>query len=159
MAKGNAININDLPAPLVGALPFTTRDSGDRQEFPTGSVRDSRTGKGRYDLIPAYPQKRLAQLYERGAEKYADNNWQKGQPLARYMESLERHLNDFKDGDMVEDHLASIAWNAFAFMWTKREIDEGRLPAALDDWTGGPDRQKSQRAEACAKLLQEEKTK
>jgi hypothetical protein len=122
---------------------FTTRDSGERREFATGSVRDSRKGKGRYDLIPAYPQQRLAQLYERGAEKYADNNWQKGQPLSGYMESAERHLYNFKDGDLVEDHLAAIVWNVYAFMWTQREIAAGRLPQELDDWTTGPDRQKS----------------
>lgn len=122
---------------------FKTRDSGQRRQFPTGSVRDSRQGKGRYDLIPAYPQQRLAQLYERGAEKYDDNNWQKGQPLSTYMESAERHLYNFKDGDLVEDHLAAVVWNMYAFMWTEREIREGRLPAELDDWTRGPDRQKT----------------
>lgn len=117
------------------AEAFITRDSGERQQFPTGSVRDTREGKGRFDLIPSMPLRRLAQLYERGAKKYGDSNWQKGQPLSRYMDSAFRHLADFLDGDHVEDHLASVVWNVFSFMWTEREIKEGRLPAELDDWS------------------------
>lgn len=45
-------------------------DSGVREEFATGSRRDSRDGKGRYDLIPPIPMKRLARHYENGAKKY-----------------------------------------------------------------------------------------
>lgn len=122
---------------------FITRDSGERQAFSTGSVRDTREGKGRFDLIPSYPQKRLAQLYERGAKKYGDNNWQKGQPLSRYMDSAARHLADFLDGDHVEDHLASVVWNVYAFMWTEREINAGRLPKELDDWSSRASEQRA----------------
>lgn len=110
---------------------FITKDSGERRVFETGSVRDSRKGKGRFDLIPAYPLKRLAQLYERGAEKYADNNWQKGQPLANYLDSAMRHMNDYRDGDRAEDHLIAVAWNVFAYIWTERAIEQGKLPASL----------------------------
>lgn len=35
-------------------------DSGERQEFDTGAVRDIQEGKGRYDLIPPEPLMRLA---------------------------------------------------------------------------------------------------
>lgn len=112
---------------------FITKDSGQRRVFETGSVRDSRKGKGRFDLIPAYPLKRLAQLYERGAEKYADNNWQKGQNLANYLDSAMRHMNDYRDGDRSEDHLIAVAWNIFAYVWTERAIEQGKLPASLGD--------------------------
>ncbi len=112
---------------------FITKDSGERRVFETGSVRDSRKGKGRFDLIPAYPLKRLAQLYERGAEKYADNNWQKGQPLANYLDSAMRHMNDYRDGDRAEDHLIAVAWNVFAYIWTERAIEQGKLPASLGE--------------------------
>ena len=117
---------------------FITKDSGERRVFETGSVRDSRKGKGRFDLIPAYPLKRLAQLYERGAEKYADNNWQKGQPLANYLDSAMRHLNDYRDGDRTEDHLIAVAWNVFAYIWTERAIEQGKLPASLGEPAPAP---------------------
>jgi cell division protein YceG involved in septum cleavage len=104
---------------------------GGNEQFETGAVRESTIGRGRYDLIPAYSIKRLAQHYENGATKYADRNWEKGMKLSRFIDSAERHMNSFKDGDRTEDHLAAILWNVAGYMWTEREISEGRLPADL----------------------------
>jgi hypothetical protein len=112
---------------------FITKDSGKRQQFATGSVRDTAEGKGRFDLIPTMPLRRLAGLYERGAKKYGDRNWQKGQPLMRYVDSAMRHLNCLIAGEPEEDHAAAIAWNMFALMFTVGEIEAGRLPKELDD--------------------------
>lgn len=109
------------------------KDSGEREEFSTGSVRDTRKGKGRFDLIPPGPLKRLAVHYENGAVKYGENNWRKGQPLGRYLDSAERHINELKDLKHDEDHAAAVAWNAFAFMFTVEKILSGELPAELDD--------------------------
>lgn len=95
---------------------FITKDSGERQEFETGMVRDTQTGKPRYDLIPSLALRRVADLYARGAEKYGDNNWHKGQPFSRTLASLERHLHQFKDGETDEDHLAAVVWNTLAIM-------------------------------------------
>jgi hypothetical protein len=112
---------------------FSTLDTGRREDFSTGSRRDTREGKGRFDLIPTLPLRRLADLYERGAVKYGDRNWQKGQPLMRAVDSLLRHANKLVAGEPTEDHAAAIAWNAFTFMWTLAEVEAGRLPADLDD--------------------------
>jgi hypothetical protein len=95
---------------------FVTKDSGARQEFETGAKRDTQTGKDRYDLIPTHALRRVAGLYARGAEKYDDNNWHKGIPFSRCLSSLERHLNQWKQGDTEEDHLAAVVWNALAIM-------------------------------------------
>lgn len=108
-------------------------DSGEREEMPTGSVRDSRAGKGRYDLIPPEGMRRLARHYENGAAKYGDDNWRKGQPFKRTLDSMARHLYRYLDGSRDEDHLAAVAWGAFALMHFEREIAEGRLPSSLDD--------------------------
>lgn len=112
---------------------YVTKDSGARQEFGTGSVRDLPTGKGRYDLIPTEPLRRLAGLYERGAAKYGDRNWEKGQPLMRYIDSMMRHVNCLVAGEPEEDHAAAIAWNAFGYMQTLAAIEAGRLPGELDN--------------------------
>lgn len=106
---------------------FITKDSGSRDEFPTGMVRDRQEGKPRYDLIPTQPLKRLADLYMRGAVKYDDDNWQKGQPYSRAYASLYRHMIAWREGDVSEDHLAAVAWNAFTLMWyeeNKPELDD-----------------------------------
>lgn len=110
---------------------FVTKDSGERSQFVTGAVRDTNEGKGRFDLISPIALKRLAQLYERGAKKYGSRNWEKGIPLWRYLDSAERHLNDFKAGDRVEDHLIAVAWNVFGFIHTEEMIRQGKLPFSL----------------------------
>lgn len=95
---------------------FTTKDSGRREEFASGMVRDTREGKGRYDLITPFGLRRLAQLYERGAEKYDARNWEKGADFSRFLDSAQRHLEQYKMGLADEDHLAAVAWNVFAIM-------------------------------------------
>ncbi len=112
---------------------FVTKDSGKREDFETGSRRDTREGKGRFDLIPPGPLTRLAQLYERGAEKYGDRNWEAGQPLMRYLDSAMRHLKCVLEGEQTEDHMSAVAWNAFGYIHTLAEIEAERLPESLDD--------------------------
>ena len=104
---------------------------GERKLSLTGGEREVLPGKGRFDLVPAYPHLRLAQHYENGAKKYADRNWEKGLDLGRFIDSAERHLGQFKDGDRTEDHLAAVLWNIYGYIWTEREIQAGRLPKEL----------------------------
>jgi hypothetical protein len=106
---------------------------GARETSISGGVRESAAGKGRFDLIPARPYKRLAVHYEAGSLKYEPRGWEKGLPLARFLDSLERHLNAFKAGDRTEDHLAAIIWNAFGYIETEARVEEGRLPKELYD--------------------------
>lgn len=109
------------------------QDSGKRQEFNTGSKRDSNEGKPRYDLIPPIPLYRLAMHFANGAKKYGDDNWTKGQPLRRYIESLERHLEKVKLGLEDEDHESAVVWNMMAYIHTKTMIECGELPKELDN--------------------------
>lgn len=111
----------------------SVQDSGERQEFDTGSVRDSREGKGRFDLLPSYALLRLAQHFENGAVKYGDRNWEKGQPISRYLDSAIRHLYAYLGGSRNEDHLAAVAWNALAAIQTEEVIRRGDLPGELAD--------------------------
>lgn len=90
---------------------YATKDSGERKVFDTGAQRDIESGKPRYDLIPTFALKRLAELYARGAEKYREWNWTEGIPYSRMLSSAERHLQQWKQGDRDEDHLAAVAWN------------------------------------------------
>jgi len=109
------------------------KDSGEHQEFDTGSKRDTREGKGRYDLITPLGLKRLALHYENGAKKYGDRNWEKGQPICRYLDSAIRHAYNYLCGMRDEDHIAAIAWNALAVAHTEECIERGILPPELDD--------------------------
>lgn len=133
---------NDVKANVGGQFPpfvggtggnFKVLDSGERQQFASGAHRDIQQGKGRFDLIPTLPIRRLARVYEEGAKKYGDHNYQKGIPLSRYLDSCERHLNNLKAGEPTEDHALQAVWNLFSYVWTLAEIEGGRLPKSLDD--------------------------
>lgn len=110
---------------------YVVKDSGKRKEFATGAVRDASFGKGRFDLIPAYPLFRLAKLYEAGSLKYAERNWEKGIPTGRFMDSGFRHLMNYQNGDRSEDHLAAVLWNICGLIWTQEQVRLGLLPKEL----------------------------
>lgn len=107
--------------------------SGKRQEFASGSVRDARDGKGRFDLLPPRAMMEVAKRFEDGAAAYSDRNWEKGQPLSRYIDSALRHAFAVLESRTDENHAAAAAWNWLAFIETRARIQAGLLPAELDD--------------------------
>lgn len=107
------------------------KDSGTREDFGTGAVRDAVDGKGRYDLIPPHAMKRIAKHYENGANKYGDHNWQKGIPTHNYINSALRHIFKYLGGMDDEDHLAAAAWNIMCLIQTERNIHEDLLDEKL----------------------------
>ena len=115
-------------------MKFTkVKDSGKRQSFKTGSVRDTREGKGRFDLITPIGLMRLAKHYENGAIKYGDRNWEKGQPMSRYLDSAIRHIYKHLEGHRDEDHLSAGVWNLLCVIHTEEMIERGLLPKELND--------------------------
>jgi len=104
------------------------KDSGKRQEFDTGAVRDTQDDKPRYDLIPPTALQRVAMHYASGAKKYDPWNWERGMEHSRFYASMFRHMQQFALGDIDEDHLAAIVFNALSIMHFQ---DTGRTH--LDD--------------------------
>lgn len=100
---------------------FTTKDSGERVEHPSGMVRDTNKGKPRFDLLipKGVPFEdlyltRIARLYARGAEKYEPRNWEKAdseEELDRAKESAFRHFMQWYAGETDEDHGAAVFFN------------------------------------------------
>jgi hypothetical protein len=115
------------------------QDSGKREEFKTGAVRDMQKGKGLPHLLPTLALRRLAKHFENGAVKYGKNNWRKGIPLSSYMDSIFRHWCAIIEGKQDEDHASAISWNAACFTETVELINAGLLPKELDDidWIKG----------------------
>lgn len=147
---GQATPPDDLPGaivldaePEINLFPNDTedhqitvegiKDSGTRTEFDTGAVRDGRTNKGRFDLLPIMALFRLAKHYERGCLKYGDRNWEKGIPISKYIDSALRHLLKAMCGFSEEHHLTSALWNIASVMETLDRIALGILPDSLDD--------------------------
>jgi hypothetical protein len=87
----------------------------EKVEFSTGAKCS--VLKGRFDLICPTALKRLAARYALGSEKYDDFNWCKGIPIHVRLNHLETHLQEYKlHGNVGDDNMAAIAWNAFAIM-------------------------------------------
>lgn len=140
------------------------KDSGARQEFATGAVRDIQEGKGRCDLMPLdvvpiilrgthttlkhledfkmcgeiqYLHLALTEYFqgfsaadiaaalldlsihfEQGAVKYGENNWQKGIPCSRYIDSAVRHYLKMQMELQDEPHDRAFLWNLVCCLWT-----------------------------------------
>jgi len=98
------------------AKQFKIKDSGERQSFDGGAVRDTDDGKPRFDLIPPLAEKRTALHYGSGAKKYDEWNWSRGMPFSRFLASMKRHISAFERGEIDEDHLAAVVFNANSIM-------------------------------------------
>lgn len=123
--------MSDSTAP--SGIDYVTKDSGQRVEFVTGSVRDLDAGKPDWTLLPLDALKRVTALYMRGAQKYERHNWRKGQSLLRAERSLMRHLFQYMNGERDEDHMAAVVFNACVILDHEGRIQSGELPASLDD--------------------------
>lgn len=104
---------------------YVTQDSGERQEYSSGMVRDVSAGKPRFDLtyasdLPYGDQMltRFAELMARGAEKYGERNWEQSETaeeLRRFQESAIRHFFQWLWGEQDgEDHAAAVYFNIMA---------------------------------------------
>lgn len=86
----------------------------------------------RMDLLPWDQLYHVAELYGKGAEKYAPNNWRKGYDYSLSLGALERHVALFAAGeDMDQDtechHMTSVVFHALALMYF------GQAHPELDD--------------------------
>ena len=114
---------------------FEIKDSGVREDFEGGAVRDTEEGKPRYDLIPPTALKRLAIHYANGAKKYNEHNWTKGIPISRCIASLMRHVFQFVAGGTDEDHASAIIFNVMCIVHYQ-EIGRTDLDDRFDWKTG-----------------------
>jgi hypothetical protein len=109
------------------------KDSGERQAFDTGAVRDAAADKICYELISPLFEERLAGWLTQGARKYARRNWEQGIPIERCFASLRRHLHAWQLGQSDEDHLAAAACNLMFIIHNEEAIKHGLLPSELND--------------------------
>ena len=62
--------------------------------------------------------------FEEGAKKYGENNWQKGIPVQRYIDSAVRHYLKLLRGDDDEPHNRAFCWNIMCAIWTCKHKPE-----------------------------------
>jgi hypothetical protein len=121
--------------PGAGDHAFTIKDSGERQQFDSGMVRDVTDDKIDYTLALDGPMfKRLAIHLTKGAQKYAKRNWMKARgqaELDRFKESATRHFMQWLNGDTDEDHAAAVLFNINGAEYVKERFDDPKQTEAL----------------------------
>lgn len=102
------------------------KDSGKRQKFDSGMVRDVTEGKPKPHLAFDGPMfKRWVDHLTAGAEKYSDRNWMKanGQAEAdRFRESAVRHFVQWLSGETDEDHAAAVFFNINGYEYVNARV-------------------------------------
>lgn len=120
-------------------MSFDIKDSGARQEFAGGMVRDTAEGKLDFLNIRVGPMlRRWAAHMTKGRVKYPDAepgipNWTYGEGLAEWLrarESFERHADAWLAGKLDEDHAAAIYANVNFAEYFKARMSPEELAQA-----------------------------
>ena len=74
-------------------------------------------GKTRHDLVPQFAQEQYAKVLTKGAEKYAERNWERGMKWSKVLASMKRHILAFERGEDFDNetglhHMAHVMCNA-----------------------------------------------
>jgi len=110
-----------------------TVDRGKKEISATGAKRNSRRGKGRFDLVPLVALVRWAFKMEDGGIIYGERNWEKGMPLSRFVDGALRHIVQAAVGMHDEDHLAAALFNIGCWMHGEQMIESGDWPREYND--------------------------
>src|SRR5882672_6824709 len=104
-------------------MGFEVKDSGKRQEFDSGMVRDTEDDKTDYSLVSDGPMlERWAEHLTKGAKKYDKRNWMKAagpEEMHRFRESAYRHFMQYMSGDTTEDHASAVFFNVNGYEFVK----------------------------------------
>lgn len=86
-------------------------------------ARKDDSDKARWDLVPPDAMEQLLFVFNLGARKYGDRNWEKhgGMKWGRIFAAMMRHAWAFWRGEQKDPvdgqyHLASVAWCALALL-------------------------------------------
>lgn len=85
-------------------------------------------GKPQMSYVDMHCLEPCARVLEFGANKYARNNWKKGMPVTKILDSLMRHIGDLQDGKVLDDDskltiIGHIQCNAM-FLGNKNNEDD-----------------------------------
>ena len=96
-------------------MPAKVLDSGKRESYASGMVRDVADDKINYLLVFDGPMlDRWAQHMTSGAKKYDARNWMLAAGEAeyeRFRESATRHFRKWLAGEADEDHASGVFFN------------------------------------------------
>jgi hypothetical protein len=86
------------------------------KEFSSGALREDKSNKPYVHNLKGYTRLRFGYHMNLGSRAHGDSNWELGLPTSSYLESLDRHLAQYLDGDRSIDHLSSLLFNLQGIM-------------------------------------------
>lgn len=89
--------------------------------FESGAQRDSNNNKPFIHNLKGYTRQRFGYHMNLGSRNYGDSNWEKGMPTNQYLESMDRHLAEYMEGDRSEDHLSAIIFGCNGIMQNEKK--------------------------------------
>ncbi len=114
----------------MGKENFTVKDSGKRQQYKSGMVRDLGDNKIDYSLIYDGPMyKRWADHLTKGAKKYKPRNWilaNRQEELNRFKQSAARHFYQWMTNENDEDHAAAVFFNINAYEYLNNKLNKNK---------------------------------
>jgi hypothetical protein len=134
-------------------VAFEIKDSGERQAFAGGMVRDTSEGKTDFTSVRFGPMyRRWAEHTTKGRAKYPDPapgtpNWTLAEGVAEFLrarESLLRHMEAYLAGELDEDHAAGIFFNVNLMEYTRQHIERlgGAVPFIFETKPATPEQRR-----------------
>jgi hypothetical protein len=120
---------------------FKIKDSGARQSFDSGMVRDTTEGKINFLNVRFGPMlKRWAAHLTKGRDKYPDPmpgipNWTLANGIEEYIrakESAARHFEQWINDERDEDHAAAIYFNINVAEYVRDKLDADPIATEED---------------------------
>lgn len=139
-----SINCPRFPGPSGDFDILDIKDSGQRQQFPSGMVRDTGADKVRYNRVLDGPMfRRWAAHLCKGVVKYPDvapgrPNWMLAagdKELQRFYESAFGHFVDWLSGKTDEDHAAALFFNVNGAEYVKERMESERGKSVAENAT------------------------
>ena len=72
---------------MTESMRCNMKHTDEKDTYIGNATRNARKGKGRYDLISPRAMRRLARVFEDGAEGHGDRNWEQGILMSRFIDS------------------------------------------------------------------------
>ena len=79
------------------------------EKLSTGATRSEMSV--RWDLLPPFALRQMAEVMHLGAKTHGDRNWEQGMPVSVCMNHAYDHMGAYMAGDQSANHLAHAAVN------------------------------------------------
>lgn len=100
-----------------------------RQRDSKKEFRKDDSNKLLYNLLPSKELEQIVEVLTVGAKKYGVDNWKRCDDITRYVNALYRHLEAYRQGEMLDKednlhHLAHLACNALFLLYFDNNKDK-----------------------------------